>query len=44
MNTPLKIRVAALVASTLVTVAMVYLITDYALPQAPAVLSASAAH
>jgi hypothetical protein len=44
MNTPIKIRIAALAASILVTLATVYLISDYALPEAAAVQLASAAH
>jgi archaellum component FlaF (FlaF/FlaG flagellin family) len=43
MNTSIKTRAAALVASILVTFASVYVVADYAYPEAPASLLASAA-
>ena len=43
MNTSIKTRAAALVASILVTFGTVYLTAGYAYPEAPAVLLASAA-
>ena len=43
MNTSLKTRAAALVASICMTLATVYTVADYAYPQAPAVQLASAA-
>lgn len=42
MNTPITTRAAALVASILVTFAMVHVVANYALPEAPAVLLATA--
>lgn len=42
MNTSIMTRAAALVASILVTFAMVYAVADYALPEAPVVLLATA--
>jgi hypothetical protein len=41
MNTSIKTRVAALVASILVTFASVCVVADYAYPEAPATLFAS---
>jgi hypothetical protein len=43
MNTSIKIRAAAFVASILVTFTTVYLVADYAYPEGPSVLLASAA-
>ena len=43
MNTPLKSRAAALVASICMTLVTVYGIAEYAYPQAPSVVIASAA-
>jgi hypothetical protein len=42
MNTSIKTRAAALVASILTTFATVYLIADYAFPDLPAVQLAAA--
>jgi hypothetical protein len=42
MNTSNKARAAALVASLLITLTMVLVVADYAYPEAPAVLMASA--
>ena len=43
MNTSTKARAAALVASILVTLGTVFVLADYAYPEARAVLIASAA-
>lgn len=43
MNTSIKTRAAALVASILVTFATVYMVAEYAYPEAPATQLASAA-
>jgi hypothetical protein len=43
MNTSIKTRAAALVASILVTFTTVWLVADYAYPETPATLLASAA-
>jgi len=43
MNTSIKTRAAALVASILVTFATVYMVAEYAHPEAPATQLASAA-
>ena len=42
MNTSIKTRAAALVGSILVTFATVYVLANYALPEAPVVLLATA--
>ncbi|MGZ5131754.1 MAG: hypothetical protein ACXWCU_10725 [Caldimonas sp.] len=44
MNTSIKTRVAAFVASILVTFGSVYMFAEYAYPESAAVLLASAAH
>ena len=41
MNPSNKVRAAALVASFLVTLSIVFAVADYAYPEAPAVLMAS---
>lgn len=41
MNTSIKTRAAALVASIIVTLVSVYTVADYAYPEAPAVMLAS---
>lgn len=43
MKTSIKTRIAALVASILITFATIYTVAGYAYPEAPAVLIASAA-
>jgi len=43
MNTSVKTRAAALVASIFVTFASVYMVAEYAYPEAPATQLASAA-
>jgi hypothetical protein len=43
MNTPIKTRVAAFVAAILVTLANIYVLADYAYPEAPATRVAFAA-
>ncbi len=42
MKTPLKTRLAALLASVLVTFATVYTVADYAYPESPAAHFAAA--
>ena len=42
MNTPIKTRAAALLASLLLSIVTVQQMADYAYPQAPAAVSASA--
>jgi hypothetical protein len=44
MNTSIKARVAAFLASILVTFVSVYVIAEYAYPEAPAVKLVSASH
>ena len=41
MNTSNKTRAAALVASFLITLSIVFVVADYAYPEAPAVLLAA---
>ena len=41
MNTSGKTRAAALVASIFITLSIVFVVADYAYPEAPAVLMAS---
>jgi len=43
MNTSIKTRAAALVASLLVTLGTIWIVADYAYPEAPATVLASAA-
>jgi archaellum component FlaF (FlaF/FlaG flagellin family) len=43
MNTSITSRAAALVASILITFGIVYMVADYAYPEAPATRLASAA-